>query len=335
MAEDTWLWKHHPEWLLKPADLPPQLAYQAPWRLLNLGNPEARRWLTDHIVTLLDEEGIDLYRQDFNMDPLYNWRASDAPNRQGITENAYVVGYLAYWDELRRRRPQLRIDSCASGGRRNDLETMRCAVPFIRSDYLFEPTGLQGQMYGISCWLPFQGTGYIDRRSVQTSKIFLPPGRWFPDDGSQEIESDAYLFRSAMSPHVTVAFDMQDPAVDFATQRKLYEQWRSVAANYFGDYYPLTPYNLDPTLWIAWQFDRPEAGEGLLQAFRRPHSVYETARFQLRGLDDNSRYAIRDLDTDETREMTGHELLHAGLPVMIRERPGAVLLTYKKLSNGP
>jgi alpha-galactosidase len=31
--------------------------------------------------------------------------------------------------------PQLRIDSCASGGRRNDLETMRRAVPLWRSDY--------------------------------------------------------------------------------------------------------------------------------------------------------------------------------------------------------
>ena len=37
---------------------------------LNLGNPQAREWLTDHIDKLLTEQGIDLYRQDFNMDPL-------------------------------------------------------------------------------------------------------------------------------------------------------------------------------------------------------------------------------------------------------------------------
>lgn len=65
-------------------------------RLLNLGNPEARRWLTDHIDRLLTQEGIDLYRQDFNMDPLEFLRAADAPDRQGITENKHVVGYLAY-----------------------------------------------------------------------------------------------------------------------------------------------------------------------------------------------------------------------------------------------
>ena len=39
------------------------------------------------------------------MDPLDFWRRNDAPDRQGITENHHVTGYLAYWDELRRRHP--------------------------------------------------------------------------------------------------------------------------------------------------------------------------------------------------------------------------------------
>ena len=34
-----------------------------------------------------------------------------------------------------------------------------------------------------------------------------------------------------------------------------------------------------------WQFDVPEKGEGVVQAFRRAESVYEAARFKLRGLD--------------------------------------------------
>ena len=49
---------------------------------------------------MIDDEGIDLYRQDYNIDPLPFWRNNDAPDRQGITENKYVVGYLAYWDGL-------------------------------------------------------------------------------------------------------------------------------------------------------------------------------------------------------------------------------------------
>jgi len=119
VAAETWLTKNHPEWVLGGAK----------GGLLNLGNDTVRKWLTEHVDRLLKEQGIDLYRQDFNIDPLGYWRGADAPDRQGISEIRHVTGYLAYWDELRRRHPNMLIDSCASGGRRNDLETMRRAVP--------------------------------------------------------------------------------------------------------------------------------------------------------------------------------------------------------------
>ena len=88
------------------------------------------------------------------MDPLEYWHAADALDRQGITEVRHVEGYLAYWDELRRRHPDLLIDSCASGGRRNDLETMRRSVPLWRTDWRCEPIGTQGCGYGIALWIP-------------------------------------------------------------------------------------------------------------------------------------------------------------------------------------
>jgi hypothetical protein len=119
VAGGTWLTEHHPEWILGGKD----------GGLLNLGNPDAWHWVVTHIDKLIKEEGIDLYRQDFNIDPLGYWQKNDTQDRQGITENKYVSGYLAYWDELKKRNPGMLIDSCASGGRRNDLETMRRAVP--------------------------------------------------------------------------------------------------------------------------------------------------------------------------------------------------------------
>ena len=73
-----------------------------------------------------------------------------------MTENLHVQGYLAYWDALRRRHPGMLIDSCASGGRRNDIETLRRAVPLLRSDYqAFDGNpvyalGNQCQTYGLS-----------------------------------------------------------------------------------------------------------------------------------------------------------------------------------------
>jgi alpha-galactosidase len=331
VTSPSWLYDNHPSWLLKPADLPPPIAYEDAWRLLNLGNPEARNWLTDHIDKLIKQEGIDLYRQDFNMDPLYFWRANDAKDRQGITENFYVQGYLKYWDDLLRRNPGLRIDSCASGGRRNDLETMRRAVPLLRDDYLFDPAGEQGHTYGLSFWLPFNGTGFIDRRSILTSKIAKP--FWLPADGSRQIESDSYLFRSVMDITINACIDMQDSQVDFNELRKLYAQWRKVAPDYYGDFYPLTPYSLNESDWMAWQFYRPEAGDGIIQAFRRHDSFYEAARFKLLGLDRSASYAATDMDTGRTTKASGEELMDKGVLINIHDQPGAALIRLQKLGK--
>ena len=288
----TWLYDNHKsDWLLGGT-------------LLNLGNPEAWNWLVNHIDKIITDEGIDLYRQDFNMDPLPYWRNNDADDRQGITENHYVTGYLAYWDELRKRHPNMLIDSCASGGHRNDLETMRRSVPLLRSDYIFEPIGQQGHTYGLAQWLPYFGTGVN--------------------------QTDPYLFRSCMCPGMIPCWDMRNKDLDYDLMRKLSAEWRSVAPNYMGDFYPLTPYSLAKDVWMVWQFDRPEAGEGMIQAFRRDESADAAMVFKLRGLDANASYVVTDIDTGHSQNMTGHELMNEGIKVMISGKPGAALVTYKR-----
>lgn len=303
VTADTWLSNNHPEWLL---GIP---------GLLDLGNPEAREWLTDHIDKLLTEQGIDLYRQDFNIDPLNFWRGNDAADRQGITEIRHVTGYLSYWDELRRRHPDMLIDSCASGGRRNDLETLRRAVPLLRSDYRFDSEANQCHTYGLACWIPFYGTNF---RVI-----------------------DDYAIRSAMCLSFNARIDMREKELDYDGLRRLIGEWREVAKYYYGDYYPFTPYSLDEdvrkahrcqrlSVWIAWQFDRPDLGEGMVQAFRREKSVYESARFNLRGLEPDAHYIVKNLDASDSEEMSGRELMENGLVVNIPDQPGAVVITYKK-----
>ncbi len=167
VAVDSWLFNKRPQWLLSTG---------SGQKLLNLGNTEAREWLTGHVDKLMTDQGIDLYRQDFNIDPLAFWRGVDAPDRQGITEIRYVEGYLAYWDELLRRHPDMFIDSCASGGRRNDLETMRRAIPLWRTDYRCEPVGTQCCTYGVSCGCRYPGR----ERRMSTPTCFAAIWRRLP-----------------------------------------------------------------------------------------------------------------------------------------------------------
>ena len=171
---------------------------------------------------------------------------------------------------------------------------------------------------------------FIDRRSMGNSAIVKQ--FWLPKDGSRPIESDTYLFRSVMLPHLTTAFDVRDQKVDFATLRKLYRQWRNIAENYYGDYYPLTGYSTREDVWMAWQFNRPEEDVGMVQAFRRSASYFESGRFKLRGLDPNARYEITDLDNpDGTAVFTGRQLVEPGLLVTIKQQPGAAVICYRKI----
>jgi alpha-galactosidase len=301
---NSWLGKNHPEWLM-PGN--------SAGDVLNLGDPAALKWLIEHIDGMVKSEGLDWYREDLNGGNYGTaWRKHDAPNRQGVTENLYVQGHLAFWDQLRRRNPHLHVDSCASGGRRNDLETMRRSVPLLRSDWSVtafakEPLQIEGnqsQTYGLSSWLPWQGVGvpfltesYAVRSYYVTGFGMVSAGDWTKDQQKRT-----------------------------GTIRGYTEACR-IGQLLLGDYYPLTPYSLDKTSWIAWQFHRTDLNEGVVQAFRRPEAASETLTVKLRGLDPHRSYEIENLDGGKEFR-TGAELMR-GFDITLREQPAAAVLVLK------
>lgn len=289
------LYVEHPDWLL---------GADGGNKLFNLGNEQARKWLTDYVDHFMTEQGVSIYRQDFNMDALPYWRANDAPDRQGITEIKHVEGYLAYFDELRRRRPGLLIDTCASGGRRLDLETLRRAVPLLRSDFQFHPMANQAHTYGIASWLPYFGTGVFNETP--------------------------YMVRSHMVP--AFGFGAKEKDNDWAQFRREAAIWRKILPDMLGDYYPLLPYSLDEQAWIAWQWNRPDLGTGAVQVFRRENSPLVAVQFRLHALEPSAIYEIADADAPGAapRTFTGKELMEAGLPVHLDTRPSAGIYTYRR-----
>ena len=182
-------------------------------------------------------------------------------------------------------------------------------MPLLRSDYILEPVGQQAHSYGIAFWIPFHGTGINSE--------------------------DRYVFYSQMAPHLTACYDMRRTDLDYAAVRRHVGRWTQCSAYFFGDFYPLLPYDLSDSSWMAWQFDEPERGRGMVQAFRRKASVYETARFPLRALDPTAEYIAHDLDSVESPQTaSGKELMEHGLPVTISTRPGAVIVEYSRKNQG-
>jgi alpha-galactosidase len=281
--------------------------------LWNLGLPEARQFLTDFISARVDEFGLGCYRQDFNMDPLPYWQAADTPNRQGITEIRYIEGLYAFWDGLLARHPGLIIDNCASGGRRIDLETVGRATPFWRTDGPRDAIAHQCHSYGLMAWAPLSAT-------------------------SQDRAGDDYEFRSSMCSSLCLNWWVSGDApaeripdnFPFAWARKTLAQYLELRQFYYGDYYPLTAYSQARDVWMAYQLDRPDLGKGLVVAFRRPQSPYESGRFPLRGLDERASYKLTNLDTGAQTTHAGKELLRAGLQARLESQPGSALLLYER-----
>lgn len=298
--------KEHPDWMLRHGKDNNTL-------LMNLGNPEACKFVTDAISKKIDEFGLGCYRQDFNMDPLPYWQANDAENRQGINEIRHIEGLYAFWDGLLQRHPNLIIDNCASGGRRIDLETTGRATPFWRTDGPRDAVAHQCHSYGLQMWIPLSAI-------------------------SEDREGDTYEFRSSMCSSLCVNWfhsgdgpQRKMPAdAPFAWAKKILGEYLSIRDFYYGDYYPLTPYTQDRTAWMGWQFDRPEQGDGMVQVFRRAESLYEAIRLKLRGLDPEATYTLTNLDVAGETVATGRELLENGLSIAIKEKPGAVVIRYRR-----
>jgi len=296
----TSLYENHSDWLL---------GADGKQKLLDLGNPAARQWVIHHIDKVMTDEGIDIYRQDFNFPPLGYWRGNDAPDRQGLTEIRHVTGYLAFWDELRRRHPGLLIDTCASGGRRNDLETLRRSVPLHKSDMEYPNlTAKQTQLYGIAFWVPYFGAPV------------------YPADRVEK-----YGFRSGIAPMTGIGYDARRQDLDFALLRALHQEWQQVAPIILnGDYYPLTSWSAASDVWLAYQFDWPARQQGVVQAFRRPDSPYESARLRLAGLDPAATYDLTNADEHGGFAVSGRQLMDEGLLVSLNTRPAAALIIYRQ-----
>jgi alpha-galactosidase len=275
-----------------------------------MGNPEARRWITDKMSEMITSEGVDIFREDYNISPIRYWRAADAPDRQGMTEIKYIEGFYAFWDELLERHPGLVIDNCASGGQRIDIETMRRSIPLWRSDLQcstdYDPVGSQSQTLGISYWVPIHAAG-----CTRTG--------------------DTYDFRSILSSGATLCWtnpERPDFPIDWA--RRCAEEAALVRPFFYGDLYPLTGYSRSEEVWLVYQLHRQDMKQGAIIAYRRAECPYPTAHFKLRGLKSKAVYRIKNLNTKRAKKATGAELMNEGLDLQLTNTPDSLVLLYEE-----
>ncbi len=287
----------HENWIV---DLDPKADFNqnVMW---NLGDEEACAFLSDYIASSLIENGVAVYRQDFNFSPTEYWQHQDLyanGGRIGFAENHYITGLYAYLDGLFAAVPDLVMDNCASGGRRLDLEMARRSVPMWRSDYNCDQTlpdlldATQAHTYGLSFWLPVSGT-FIN----------------FDTE---------YGMRSSIMPILQVPMATPVTALDgYRAEREAQMQ----------NFFPLSFGGTDPKKITAMQYGDESTGCALIYAHAEHEADCFTVYFS--GLQADAVYTITDADTPDTQaSFSGEQLMQGAYSVSFPEGRKAVVLNY-------
>ena len=310
--------------------------------LLNLANPRCRRWLTDHVCDMIREFGVDVYRQDFNFPPLFWWLQHDeGEDRRGITENLYIQGYLAFWDELLLRNPGLLINSVSSGGRRSDLESLRRSVSMHQSDYGFGQHPVHQAIMAFSfMWQPFCGTQVRNHDREDGEYNYDWP--YTRPEALQDFDNFAahnglcplmYMNRQGMR-----ALALPDGEFARTEEGRYYLRFRRIwekAVPYVaeGDFYVLAMTDRTNRCYHAIQFHSEAEDAGMFQVIRNTHCDEDVFLAKLRAVDPGATYRITSPEFGRECTMTGREILERGVEVRIPRRSGEILFYRRQIDE--
>ncbi len=269
----------------------------------NLANEDAFEYYCEYLLNSLKENGVTVYRQDFNFAPLKYWQKADKEfygGRTGICENHYVTNLYRYLDYLCKNIDGLIIDNCASGGKRLDLEMTYRSIAFWRSDYncalhtdFFEAT--QSHTYGISFWLPITG-----------ANLYM---------------LDEYSARTAIMPLMLMDF-FSNTHPDFS----FHKEQRELMA---GNYYPLDFGSFDKDKMLAMQFSTEDALTGTAFVYKRAEVTDTEYTVKLNGLVPSQTYNIYNIDYPENvYTLTGKQLMSDGITLNLPEGEKALILMF-------
>jgi len=252
------------------------------------------------------------------MAPLEAWYAADAPNRVGITEIRHIEGLYELWDRILAAHPGIVIDNCASGGRRIDLETLRRATMFTRSDAV--DVGEEGAsqidiVSQLQCW----GLGH-----------------WLADHAGLSAAFNAYAIRSALAAgfmaYRSLPEDEHDPEyVDAIAAVSEMKRLRPFMAE---ERIGLIAPDLEKEAWAAYQHHRYSDSSGIIIALRGPGAGADSVTLRPEHIEPDATYQV--IRWDDYRAAPSAQVSGAALKEMavtIAQTRSSVLIEYQRVDG--
>lgn len=302
--------------------------------LANLGDPDVWQYQFDHISKIIEENGVDMYRQDFNIDPYEFLKSIETPDRVGIAQIRFVEGMYRLWDALVSRFPGLTIDNCASGGRLLDVETLTRALPLWRSDMGCRPSpaAMQNEILSLSRYIPYHMGSTFDQsayfvRSAATTSVscelaFL--------SGAIAPEAEANSLRAVSGDPYTVSKVKYLGDFEPAVVQKALKDAVDLREYWNGDFTALTPPSDSKTSMLAYTLHLAEEDRGVVLVFRREEAP-DTFVVKLPQINAAKEYNLVFSDENyvETQLTVSGKQLLDGLAVTIDTAPGSLVIKYK------
>ena len=292
----TLMW-FEPERVTDVDNLVKNYGYRREWAIANgdrvisnnIGDPDCYRWTVDRICATLRENRVEIYREDNNSNQARLWNYLDSregDDRRGITECKFIMAHYSMWDEIIACTLSYGgcgyVDSCAGGGGRNDIESLRRGIPFLRSDSDRVSTGMRlATTTAFSRWIPACGA------LTSECKAELDPNG----------VHDMYIWRASYLPVLNIDSKyVHHETQDFSIIRQGLEEWKKLKYLLLKDMYVLTPWHFsgDTTGMTAFAYVDEDALRGCVLAFRQENCRESELRLRLpvNGID-----ALTDADT--------------------------------------
>ncbi len=274
---DSDLYRQHPDWVLDFAGRP--RSEQRNQLVLNLARSDVKEYVEGFLDKLLSENDIAFLKWDYNRnwsEP--GWDQVPADEQQRVYVQ-YIRNLYAILGDLRKKHPNLEIESCSGGGGRVDLGILH---------------------YTDEVW-PSDNTDPFDRLSMQDGFSYAYPPQimmaWVTDSPhwlNGRSTSLAYRMLSSMQGSLGIGANLNRwTAEDFATAKRLIAAYHSVQPTIVrGDLYRLISPR-DGSEMSATESVSRDKNQAVVFAFT--HSTQEGRGFPLlllEGLDADAEYQL-------------------------------------------
>ena len=319
---DSDLYRNHPDWVLHFPGRPETLGRNQ--LVLNLARPDVRTYVAGFLDRLLSENDIAFLKWDYNRnwsEPGWPAVASDEQKKVYVD---FIRNFYSILAELRRKHPNVEIESCSGGGSRVDLGVMA---------------------YTDEVWPSDNRDGY-DRLLIQNGFTYAyTPGvmmAWVTDSptwvNNRSLPLE-YRFLSAMQGSLGIGANLNHwSPEEFATAKKMVSEYKAIRKTVQRGmlYRLITPENHSEE--SVTESVSSDGGQAVLFAFlHSSRELYPFPRILLRGLDEDAEYRISYLcgiaAADTPAQASGAYWMHRGVDMELRGDFQAAGLRFERVQG--